>query len=157
MPLILRAFGSAWIRKGRCAQSRPKSTNTFGERHSYQCFHDDHRVITPKDTLNASKTFHVSPFIKIEGRYSFRFDITNERIAIAIDLENDEGMLLRTSVIGRTKALQAGPLLSMLARNPLYPVKVIGLIHYQAVKLFLKGVRYFNKPEPPQTSVSHGS
>ena len=52
--------------------------------------------------------------------------------------------------------MSARALLSLLAKNPLYPFKVIGLIHYQAVKLFLKGIRHFHKPAPPGTSVSHG-
>src|ERR1700760_352828 len=33
--------------------------NTFGERHCYLCFHDDHRVIAPDDVLHARKAFHV--------------------------------------------------------------------------------------------------
>jgi hypothetical protein len=130
--------------------------NTFGERHSYLCFHDDHRVIAAQDTLSARKIFHVSPFIKVEGHYSFRFGITGDRVAIAIDLEDGEGILLRTAVSGRPETVSAGALLALLVRNPLYPFKIIGLIHYQAVKLFLKGVRHFNKPAPPETSVSRG-
>jgi DUF1365 family protein len=130
--------------------------NTFGERHSYLCFHDDHRAIEPSDSLNARKVFHVSPFMKVEGRYNFRFGATHDRIAIGIDLENDEGLMLRTAVGGRPQEMTAGSLLSVLAKNPLYPFKVIGLIHYQAIKLFLKGIRHFNKPAPPDTSVSRG-
>jgi DUF1365 family protein len=130
--------------------------NTFGERHSYLCFHDDHRAIGPTDTLNASKVFHVSPFIGVEGRYAFCFGASRDKIAITIDLEDAEGLLLRTAVGGRPEPMSAGALFSLLAKNPLYPFKVIGLIHYQAVKLFLKGVRHFNKPAPPDASVSHG-
>jgi hypothetical protein len=100
--------------------------------------------------------FHVSPFMKMEGRYAFRFVVTQNRVAITIDLENEDGVLLRTSVGGRPQEMQAGTLLSLLAKNPLYPFKVIGLIHYQAVKLFLKGVRHFHKPAPPRMSVSRG-
>ena len=130
--------------------------NTFGERHSYFCFHDDHRVIAPSDTLRARKVFHVSPFIKVEGRYAFRFGIGEGRVAVTIDLEDADGLLLRTAVGGRPQEMRAGTLASLLAKNPLYPFKVIGLIHYQAVKLFLKGIRHFHKPAPPGTSVSHG-
>jgi len=65
-------------------------------------------------------------------------------------------VLLRTSVAGRLQPMNGGTLFSLLARNPLYPFKIIGLIHYQAVKLFLKGIRHFRKPAPPQASVSRG-
>ncbi len=45
-------------------------------------------------------------------------------------------------------------LLRVVLTNPLYPLKVIGLIHYQAVKLFLKGIRHFRKPESPSVTIS---
>ncbi len=128
--------------------------NTFGERHSYLCFHADHRVIAPGDRLEARKVFHVSPFIAVEGNYAFRFVIAQDGVAIAIDLSDDDGLLLRTSVGGRLVPLTPSHLLRVLARNPLYPFKVIGLIHYQAVKLFLKGIRHFNKPPPPEERVT---
>jgi DUF1365 family protein len=92
----------------------------------------------------------------VEGRYAFRFGVTDDRVAITIDLEDGEGVLLRTAVAGRPQTVSAKALLALLAKNPFYPIKVIGLIHYQAVKLFLKGVRHFHKPEPPGTRVSHG-
>ena len=132
-------------------------SNTFGERHCYFCFHEDYRAILPGDTLNARKVFHVSPFIKVEGRYAFRFSADDSRVAVTIDLEDDEGLLLRTAIAGRPVALADRSLLALLARNPLYPFKVIGLIHYQAVRLFLKGVRHFHKPAPPDFGVSRGS
>lgn len=130
--------------------------NTFGERHSYLCRHDDHRAIQPGERLLARKVFHVSPFIAVEGRYAFRFTVAKNRAVIAIDLADDDGLLLRTSVGGRLMPLTAAHLLAVLARNPLYPFKVIGLIHYQAVKLFLKGIRPFRKPPAPQTRVTAG-
>src|SRR6185437_6467336 len=93
--------------------------NTFGERHSYLCFHDNHRAIAGGDRLWAVKAFHVSPFIAVEGRYAFRFTVAPGRAAIAIDLEDGDGLLLRTSVSGRLMPLTMGRLLGVLARNPL--------------------------------------
>jgi DUF1365 family protein len=124
--------------------------NTFGERHSYLCRHDDHRAIAAGDRIRAQKAFHVSPFLAVEGHYVFRFALEQDRAAIAIDLEDGEGLLLMP--------LTRRTLWATLLRNPLYPFKVIGLIHYQAVKLFLKGLRHFRKPPPPITRVSvpHG-
>jgi uncharacterized protein len=130
--------------------------NTFGERHSYLCRHDDHRVIAGGDRIRARKAFHVSPFLAVEGQYVFRFALDGTRAAISIDLEDGEGLLLRTAVSGRLMPLTRATLWATLLRNPLYPVKVIGLIHYQAVKLFLKGLRHFRKPPPPQTRISLG-
>ena len=128
--------------------------NTFGERHCYLCLHNDRRGIAPGDEIVARKVFHVSPFIAVDGEYRFRFSVTADRVAIAISLVKDGETLLRTSVAGRAAPLGKASLLGALLRNPLYPLKVIGLIHYQAIRLFLKGVRHLHKPEPPAAEVT---
>jgi DUF1365 family protein len=128
--------------------------NTFGERHSYLCCHDDHRVIVPQDTLRTHKAFHVSPFIAVKGEYRFRFSYTRDRIAIAIDLFDDEGLLLSTTIGGPARPLSSWRLLRALLGNPLLPIKVIGLIHYQALKLYLKKIDRFQKPLPPAMPIS---
>ena len=129
--------------------------NTFGERHCYLCFRDDHGVIPAQDALVSRKIFHVSPFIKVEGEYRFRISASAENVSVAIDLSDQGGPLLRTSVAGPVQAMTSANLLRVLLRNPLTALKVIGLIHYQAVKLFLKGVRHFGKPEAPAAPISH--
>lgn len=150
---------SFWLCQDRAGGLRAvlvEVNNTFGERHSYLCCHADHAPITGSDVLVSRKVFHVSPFIAVEGHYCFRFQLSGERVAINIDLEDADGLLLRTSVGGRRAALSPGRLLRALLANPLYPLKVIGLIHYQAVKIYLKGIRHFHKPPPPAAEVSSG-
>jgi DUF1365 family protein len=129
--------------------------NTFGERHCYLCFRDDHGVIDPQDALLSRKIFHVSPFIRVEGDYRFRISASAENVSVAIDLSDQDGPLLRTSVAGPLQPMTSTGLLRVLLRNPLTPLKVIALIHYQAVKLFLKGVRHFGKPEATAIPISH--
>ena len=151
---------SFWLCRDRAGALRAvlaEVNNTFGERHCYFCFHGDHRAIRAGDVLSARKVFHVSPFMKVEGRYAFRFSADSDRIAVTIDLEDEEGLLLRTAIAGRAVPLSGPSLLAHLARNPLYPFKVIGLIHYQAARLLFKGVGHFRKPAPPGFSISRGS
>ncbi len=148
---------SFWLcndRAGRLRAVLAEVGNTFGERHSYLCFHDDHRAIDADDEIAARKVFHVSPFMAMEGEYRFRFAVTAERLAIGIDLLKGGETMLRTSVAGTHRQLTSAGLLAAVLRNPLYPLKVIGLIHYQAVKLFLKGLRHFRKPEPPPAAIT---
>ena len=71
-------------------------SNTYGDRHSYLCHHADLRGIEPQDRLHARKIFHVSPFQPVEGSYTFRFDITAERIGIWIEYERPDGGLIAT-------------------------------------------------------------
>jgi DUF1365 family protein len=159
-----RVFGfvfnpvSFWLCFDRSHQLRAvlaEVTNTFGERHSYLCFHDDHRPIAPQDSVYTRKVFHVSPFIDVKGEYRFRFSYAPDRIAIAIDLFDDDGLLLTTSIGGPLRPLTTRQLLRALLVNPLLPFKVIALIHYQAAKLWLKRIRLFSKPEPPTVAISN--
>ncbi|HTT97405.1 MAG TPA: DUF1365 domain-containing protein [Rhizomicrobium sp.] len=146
-----------WLCKDRAGNLRAvlaEVSNTFGERHCYLCFHQDHHAIAPADTLTAQKIFHVSPFLATKGDYTFRFSVADDRLAIMIDLSDENGPLLRTSLAGTLKPATSGRLLRTLFASPLMPVKTIALIHYQAVKLFLKRVRHTHKPTPPAKAIS---
>jgi len=129
-------------------------SNTFGERHAYLLFHDDQRPIGPDDWFSSRKIFHVSPFIEVQGHYEFRFAYGTEKIGVWINHHDDDGLLLTTSLVGKRRPLTSRALLSCFFRYPLVTFKVIGLIHYQALKLFLKGVRYHVKPIPPTVEIS---
>ncbi|MFZ4540201.1 MAG: DUF1365 domain-containing protein [Rickettsiales bacterium] len=129
-------------------------TNTFGERHAYLLFHDDQRPITADDLFNSQKAMHVSPFIEVSGHYEFRIAYAADAIGVWIDHHDADGLLLTTSVTGKRHTLTARSLLACFFRYPLVTFKVIALIHYQALRLFLKGVRYHCKPTPPTTEIS---
>ncbi|MEL7213546.1 MAG: DUF1365 domain-containing protein [Pseudomonadota bacterium] len=128
-------------------------TNTFGDRHSYLCHHDDLREISREDTLQATKIFHVSPFQQIEGGYTFRFDIRDDKIGIWIDYTAGNGGLIATLTGKRVPLTNAGIVKACL-RRPFGSRRVLGLIHWQALKLWLKGARYNVRPEPPAQDVS---
>jgi DUF1365 family protein len=141
-------------REGALRAVLAEVNNTFGERHVYLCAQAGEGAIGPGDRISARKLFHVSPFNRVEGDYHFGFHIAPDRIAITIALDTDEGPLLRTALSGPLAPLTTAGLLRHLLFNPLYPFKVIGLIHYQAVRLFLKGLRHFGKPPPPAALVT---
>ncbi len=133
-------------------------TNTFGDRHSYLVHHEDLAPITRHDELAARKIFHVSPFQPIEGGYSFRFDIRPEKIGIWIDYsrgnaETEGGGLIAT-LTGPRRPLTNRAILAAALRRPFGSRRVLALIHWQALKLFLKGARYHRRPAPPAEEVS---
>jgi uncharacterized protein len=128
--------------------------NTFGERHCYLCFHETHEPIAKAARLVVRKVFHVSPFMEVKGSYRFRFEYDAGRIGVQIDLVDEEGVILATSMSGRAQDMTAAGLLKTALGYPLQTLKVVALIHYQAVKLFLKGVRNYRKPEPPEVFIS---
>lgn len=128
--------------------------NTFGDHHSYLCVHDDQRVIAPDDILRSDKVFHVSPFMKVDGHYTFRFAFKPDKLGIWIDYFDRDGLLLSTSITGTRSAMTAASLRRAFFTHPLLTLKVVALIHWQAIKLFIKGVRYVPRPQPPDREVS---
>jgi DUF1365 family protein len=131
----------------------PEVSNTFGDRHSYLCHRDDLGPIGREDVLEAAKVFHVSPFQKVAGNYKFRFDIRDDRIGIWIDYQmGNEGLL--ATLTGRRRPLTNLGIIGASLRRPFGSRRVLGLIHWQALKLWWKGAAYNPRPEPPVSEVS---
>jgi DUF1365 family protein len=128
-------------------------SNTFGDRHSYLVHHDDLSPIRPDQTLGARKIFHVSPFQPIEGGYAFRFDIRDDKIGVFIDYRSANGGLYAT-LTGARRPLTNGAILRAALRRPFGSRRVLGLIHWQALKLWWKGARFHSRPKPPTQEVS---
>lgn len=121
--------------------------NTFGENHTYLCAHTNARPITKDDTLTGQKIFHVSPFLKREGHYNFTFNISADIFDIAIDFyDANNNKQLVTALRGKPEAMTKPILQKAFWRYPLITFKAIILIHWQALKLVTKGIRYISKP-----------
>lgn len=121
--------------------------NTFGEAHNYLIVHSDGRALAADDLLYARKIFHVSPFLPREGSYQFRFAYNPESMGVTINYHDAEGQLqLITMLSGQFKAFNPMNLRRAFWQHKLVTLKTISLIHYQAIKLIAKGVRYIVKP-----------
>ena len=127
--------------------------NTFGERHCYLL--DAPRYGTE---LLADKCFHVSPFCRVEGRYRFRFMRTERegqpRTVVRVDHDDAQGPLIQTSVSGRLEPVTPAALRRALWRYPAMTLMVMARIHWQALQLWLKRVRFFSKPPAPDQFVT---
>ncbi|MCE3006552.1 MAG: DUF1365 domain-containing protein [Rickettsiales bacterium] len=121
--------------------------NTFGEAHNYLIVHSDGRALAADDLLYARKIFHVSPFLPREGSYQFRFAYNPESMGVTINYYDAEGQLqLITMLNGQFNAFNRMNLRRAFWQHKLVTLKTISLIHYQAIKLIAKGVRYIVKP-----------
>lgn len=129
--------------------------NTFGDQHCYVM-----PVIGNADgpvEQACAKQFHVSPFIAPEGTYRFSLRGPDERLSLVIRLDDDEGTRLVASTSGRFRAWSDRALLAAWATHPLMTVKVIAAIHWQALKLWLKGAPFFRQPDTPVPEASYGA
>ena len=133
--------------------------NTFGERHCYLLYKDSGEAILSGESLKSKKVFHVSPFCEVRGEYLFRFLFSQDSQSGAnsvarIELHEDSAPLINTSISGTSKPLNRHHLYSALVRYPLMSLGVIFRIHWQALKLWIKGVPFYSKPKPPEFEIS---
>ncbi|MFD2249230.1 hypothetical protein FHS82_002989 [Pseudochelatococcus lubricantis] len=127
--------------------------NTFGERHTYVAPVREGEAGPAGIRQTRTKIFHVSPFIPMGARYDFRILPPGRRVRVHIH-ETDAGEGLLTATFdGTAKPLTSLNLAVLLGRFPLMTFKVIAAIHWEALKLWLKGARFHKSPPlPPPAS-----
>ncbi|MGE5469867.1 MAG: DUF1365 domain-containing protein [Bacteroidota bacterium] len=129
-------------RQGRLIAVLAEVNNTFGGRHHYLLHNPDGSPLRDGQQLRAAKLFHVSPFNEIEGGYRFRFHLERPVPVARIDYDDAEGELLLTSISGKAQGWGSRALLGAFLRMPFLTAGVIFRIHWQALKLWLKGVPF---------------
>lgn len=126
--------------------------NTFGESHTYVCKIETGEISVAGIRQSRSKVFYVSPFIEMNMRYNFRMNIPGEHLRWRI-LETDaSGPLLSATYSGIRKTLSTVSISACLLQIPLLMWKIVGGIHYEALKLWFKGMRLVPRPAPPPTA-----
>jgi DUF1365 family protein len=123
--------------------------NTFGGTHSY-LLHRDGQALRDGEEIRADKVFHVSPFNDLEGGYRFRFQLERTVQLARIDYDDADGELLLTSISGKARGWSSAALLGAFLRMPFLTLGVIARIHWQALKLWLKGVPFRGAHPSPQ-------
>lgn len=112
--------------------------NTYEERHAY---------VLPVENNNGlvrhgcAKNFYVSPFLSRDCRYNFRIRPPGRDVAVVIQEEEAGRPILNAGFAGERRALRDRMLAKMLLRYPLMTLKVVLAIHFEAVRLMLKGIR----------------
>jgi uncharacterized protein len=116
-------------------------TNTpWGERYCYVLGPEDNRASGSKRRYQFDKVFHISPFIDMNVAYDWRFSEPTSQLAIHMENLRAGQPFFEATMVLRRKAISGGALARVLVQYPLMTVKVIGAIHWQALKLWVKGV-----------------
>ena len=148
---------SFWFCRDRSGALRAvlcEVNNTFGESHCYLVHHPDARPLKPDEWLDGRKVFHVSPFLPVEGGYRFRFRLDEKTAHVDVNYHDADGLMLATSVSGRRELLTDRAMLSRFLGNPTMTLGVIARIHWQALQLWRKRVKFYRKPAPPPEFVT---
>ena len=137
---------------GELAAVLHQVSNTFHQRHSYLF------PVTPgpDDIIRQTcvKELYVSPFIKMGMIYNFRIKPPTSDVAISIHESDDQGALLFASFAGEQKPFLAKAIRQLFWSYPLMTLKVVGGIHWEALRLWIKGVPMVQRPEPPPEPVT---
>jgi DUF1365 family protein len=113
--------------------------NTHHERHLYTL----RRPAEGSDfAASMDKDFYVSPFIEMVGRYTVRVRNEPARLRISINEDQDEGLLIHTSIDLTRRPLNDRTVARMLVRHPFITQKTIGLIHWHALRLWRRGAPF---------------
>lgn len=126
--------------------------NTFGE---------DHIYVVPQNKTdrptkhNRKKKLHVSPFISMDAEYSFTTEIPDEELKVIIREKSNGAPLLLASFIGQRATFNDKELLKAFFRYPLMTIKIVIGIHYEALRLILKGVIYIKRPSKGSSRITY--
>ena len=120
--------------------------NTFGDIHAY-VLPVTYGDISPAGIRQTQdKRFYVSPFVEMAMRYHFRVMLPQDRVKLRILETNSEGPLLSATFNGQRRILTTRELLRSFFSLPLVTLKIIAAIHWEALRLWLKGVRPVPRP-----------
>ncbi len=125
--------------------------NTFGDQHGYLFPVEDGDAPTDH---RAQKLMHVSPLIGMDARYRLRLARPDQNLSVLIRESDPDGEFLVATLTGTRRSLSDAELLRAFFSVPVLGVKVIAAIHWQAIRLMLRGVRFHRRPPPPDAEVS---
>ena len=125
-------------KKGRLKAILYEVKNTFNEQHTYIFKIKGPSYLTKH---NCEKKLYVSPFIKMNTFYNFRLSKPGKNLNVLIKQNDINGTLLIASQSGKKIQLNSQNLLFQFLKNPLMSFKVIAAIHFEAARLWVKGVK----------------
>jgi hypothetical protein len=123
--------------------------NTFGETHIYAA-----AVDANLSQHAAEKVFHVSPFFDISGTYQFTARAPDNHLSLVVSTTEKEARQHTASIKARRLPASAGNLARLALTNPLSTLGVTAGIHWEALKLWMRGARYRPRPALPASSMT---
>jgi hypothetical protein len=130
--------------------------NTFGELHPYVLPVRAGDLSAAGVRQQQDKLFYVSPFVGMAMRYHFRISPPGEQVKLRILETDHDGPLLAATFIGRHRTLTTRALLRAFVALPLVTVKIIAAIHWEALRLWLKGARLVARPDTATANANSG-
>jgi DUF1365 family protein len=115
--------------------------NTYSERHTYVIPVTGEKGPIVRQTCR--KSLYVSPFVDMAADYHFRVLPPDDEVSIVIRQEDSDGLLLAACFRGEREEIGDRAFARILLRFPLLTVKIIAAIHWEALRMWLKGFHVF--------------
>lgn len=134
--------------------------NTLGGRHTY---------VIPADAglagegseegqsavrQSCAKRFYVSPFLDMDMAYAFRTRVPDETVQLSVQGRREGKAMINTALVGQRRELSDGVLARLALTHPMVPIKVVGAIHWHALKMWARGFALADKPDAATPSVT---
>lgn len=139
---------SLWLASDAGGQLRGiiyEVNNTFGETHAYVA------PVPESGVMEADKLFHVSPFFDVSGKYRFKLRQTEGRLSLIIDTLVDGTRTHMASIQAHYRPASTRALALSAITRPLSSLGVTAGIHWEALRVWLRGAKYRSKPAPLKT------
>lgn len=121
--------------------------NTFGERHGYLIPVESD--VGGEIRQSCGKAFYVSPFMDMDLTYAFRVRPPAETLSVVMDVDDAEGRIFAVRHLARRVALTDAALMRLFVTIPFLTLRVVAGIHWEALKIWVKGVRLRARPPAP--------
>ena len=140
-----------------CFSSDGRSLETIVAEVCNTPWHERHAYVLPLDSAERSgrawcwsfpKALHVSPFMPPDCQYAWRFQAPGAHLNVHMEVQRDGARQLDATLALRRRALTAQALRRILWRYPLLTAQVVGAIHWQALRLWLKRNPIYQHPRP---------
>ena len=125
--------------------------NTFGEQHTY-IFKTNPSEKNIQN--NCEKKFHVSPFMDLSSKYYFKILDPQNKLSVVIDQRDKDGKLLYASQDGLKSELSSKNLILSYIKHPLMTFKIISAIHFEALRLWVKGIKLIKKEKKLKNNIT---
>ncbi len=119
----------------------------WGERHCYVLPQTANHGSAGHKRYFPTKEMHVSPFMQMDVDYDWRFNTPGDRLTTHMEVAREGHKIFDATMMLERKEITAGSLAGVLVKFPLMTLRIIAAIHWQALRLWLKGAPVQDHPE----------
>jgi len=125
----------------------------WGERHCYVLPQSRDQGVSPHHRYQPAKEMHVSPFMPMDVDYDWRFKTPTDALTVHMETARKGSKIFDATLVLDREEISAGSLARVLLAFPLMTLRIILAIHWQALKLWIKGAPVHDHPQKSNSTL----